>query len=112
PIGAVCQGVAALLSLQNSKGEVLIRGRRVTGFSNSEERSTGLAAVVPFLLETELVSLGAGYSSGVDYTSYVIADDNLITGQNPASSEDVAKKILLLLKSNAYEPALPSALLN
>ena len=112
PIGAVCHGVVALLPMQNNKGEVLIKGRRVTGFSNSEEGSTGLAAVLPFLLETELVSLGAGYSKGVDYASYVIVDDNLITGQNPASSEEVAKKILLLLKRNEYEPALPQAVLN
>jgi putative intracellular protease/amidase len=107
PIGSVCHGVAGLLTLQNDKGELLIKGRQLTGFSNSEEQSTGLALVVPFLVETQLLSLGALYSKGDDYTSYVVEDGNLITGQNPASSEEAAKKLVALLKNNAYKAAVP-----
>jgi putative intracellular protease/amidase len=102
PIGLVCHGIVGLLSLQNDKGELLIKGKQLTGFSNSEEESAGLSGVVPFLLETELRSLGALYSKGPDYTSHVVVDGNIITGQNPASSEDVAKKIVAFVKDNKH----------
>jgi putative intracellular protease/amidase len=88
--------------LQNDKGELLIKGKQLTGFSNSEEESTGLSGVVPFLLETKLRSLGALYSKGPDYVSHVMADGNIITGQNPASSEDVAKKMVALVRHNTH----------
>ncbi|MEI9913172.1 MAG: type 1 glutamine amidotransferase domain-containing protein [Bacteroidota bacterium] len=103
PIGAVCHGVAALAALQNDKEEFLVKGRKLTGFSNSEEESSGLTDVVPFLLETRLLSLGALYSKGTDYVSYVVSDGNIITGQNPASSEEVAKKMLSLVQRNEQE---------
>jgi len=109
PIGAVCQGVAGLVSLQNDRGESLIKGKQLTGFSNSEEESSGLTWVVPFLLETKLLSLGALYTSGANYVSHVVADGNIITGQNPASSEEVAKRIVALLqlqKNNQYNNGL------
>jgi putative intracellular protease/amidase len=99
-IGAVCQGVVGLVSLQNDAGEPLIKGKRLTGFSNKEEESADLTTVVPFLLETKLVSLGALYSKGANYVSHVVAEGNIITGQNPASSEDAAKKIIALMKYN------------
>lgn len=102
PIGSVCHGVVGLLSLQNDKGELLIKGKQLTGFSNSEEESSGLNGVVPFLLETKLRSLGALYSKGLDYTSHVVVDGNIITGQNPASSEDVAKKMIALVRHNTH----------
>ncbi|MBC7826552.1 MAG: type 1 glutamine amidotransferase domain-containing protein [Chitinophagaceae bacterium] len=105
PIGLVCHGVAGLLSLQNDNGEFLVSGKCLTGFSNSEEQSTGLADVVPFLLETELRSLGANYSKEANYVSHVVVDGNIITGQNSASSEDVAKKLLIsvgLIKHHTY----------
>jgi putative intracellular protease/amidase len=102
PIGSVCHGVVGLLALQNDKGELLIKGKQLAGFSNSEEESSGLSGVVPFLLETELRSLGALYIKGPDYTSHVVADDNIITGQNPASSEDVAKKMVALVRHNTH----------
>lgn len=105
PIAAVCHGVVSLLSLQNSKGELLIKGRQLTGFSNSEEESAGLSKVVPFLLETRIGSLGAIYSKGTDHTSYVVADGNIITGQNPASSEEVAKKIIAWINHNKHNSA-------
>jgi len=109
PVGAVCQGVAGLVSLQNDRGESLIKGKQLTGFSNSEEESSGLTWVVPFLLETKLLSLGALYTSGANYVSHVVADGNIITGQNPASSEEVAKRIVALLqlqKNNQYNNGL------
>lgn len=105
PIAAVCHGVVSLLSLQNSMGELLIKGKRVTGFSNSEEESAGLSKVVPFLLETQLVSVGAIYSKGTDHTSYVVADGNIITGQNPASSGEVAKIITSWINQNKHNSA-------
>jgi putative intracellular protease/amidase len=95
-IGLVCHGVAALLSLQNDVGEPLIQGKQVTGFSNTEEEYGGFARVVPFFVETELIQRGAHYSKNDNYVSHVVADGNIITGQNAASSEAVAKKILLI----------------
>jgi putative intracellular protease/amidase len=100
PIAAVCHGVVSLLSLQNSDGTLLIKGKHLTGFSNSEEESAGLTRIMPFLLETRLVSAGAIYSKGPDHTGYVVADDNFITGQNPASSEEVAKKTIARINHN------------
>jgi putative intracellular protease/amidase len=111
PIGAVCHGVAALLSVQNNKGEFLVKGRQVTGFSNSEEESAGLIGVVPFLLETELFSLGALYSKEPNYISHVVTDGNLFTGQNPSSSGGVAKKMVTWLQINKQKViySVPSA---
>jgi putative intracellular protease/amidase len=94
PIGAIGHGVAGLLSMQNEQGELVVKGKRLTGFSDSEEKLTGLTDVVPFLLASKLLSLGALYSSGADYVSHLVADGNIITGQNPASSEEAAKRIV------------------
>ena len=94
PIGAVCHGVAALVSPAGSGGEPLVKGRRLTAFSNSEEAVSGLTALVPFLLESKLVLLGASYSKGPDFVSHTVIDGNIITGQNPASSMDLALKLL------------------
>jgi putative intracellular protease/amidase len=106
PIGAVCHGVAGLLILQNGQGELLIKGKKLTGFSNREEELSGLTSVLPFLLESEIQLRGASYSKGSDYVSHVVVDDNMITGQNPASSEDVAKKLVALVRLNKEtEPA-------
>ncbi len=93
-IGAVGHGVAGLLCVKDENGELLIRGKHLTGFSNSEEWLTGLTAVIPFLLADTLLSLGALYTSTTDNVSYVVADGNIITGQNSASSEEVAKRIV------------------
>jgi putative intracellular protease/amidase len=106
PVASVCHGVVGLLALQNANGELLIKGRQLTGFSNSEEESAGLTKVVPFLLETKLLSLGAVYSKRANYVSYVVTDGNIITGQNPASSEEVAKKIVALLREAKQKPML------
>jgi putative intracellular protease/amidase len=96
PIGLVGHGVVALVSLTKDNGESLIKGRKLTSFSNSEEESAQLNENPPFLLESKLISLGALYSKGPDFASYVVADGNIITGQNPASSGETAKKVLSL----------------
>ncbi|MEI9943637.1 MAG: type 1 glutamine amidotransferase domain-containing protein [Chitinophagaceae bacterium] len=105
-IGSVCHGVVSLLSLQDDKGELVIKGKQLTSFSDSEEASAGLTAIVPFLLESRLVSLGALYSKAANYVCHVVADGNIITGQNASSSEDVAKKMVLLLKLQGGPPAV------
>jgi putative intracellular protease/amidase len=102
PIGATSQGVACLLSLKNNKGEALIKGKQITGIRNSEENLSGLKDVTPFLLESKLLSVGAQYSKGDDYISHVAEDGNIITGQNPASSKEVAQKIIELVKHNKF----------
>lgn len=99
PIGAICHGVAALLTMQDGQGHFFVKNKQLTSFSNSEETAARLADIVPFMLETELQSLGANYTKGPNYTSHVVVDQDLITGQNPASSEEVAKQLLTLLKT-------------
>ena len=100
PIGAVSHGVAGLVPLQNNLGEPLMKGRKLTAFSNTEEQASGLTSIVPFLLESALVSLGASYSKVPDFLSHVVMDGNIITGQNPASSLEVARKLLVLMKDS------------
>jgi putative intracellular protease/amidase len=102
PIGATSQGIACLLSLKNNNGEALIKGKQLTGISNSEENLSGLKDVTPFLLESNLLSLGALYSKAENYLSHVVEDGNIITGQNPASSKGVAQKIIELVKHNKF----------
>jgi putative intracellular protease/amidase len=98
PIAFVCHAPASLIHMKAENGEPLVKGKQVTGFSNSEEDGVQLANIVPFLLEDELKKLGGHYSKGKDWESYVKQDGLLITGQNPASSEAVAKLLLKALK--------------
>ncbi len=98
PIAFVCHSPAALINVKAINGEPLVKGKQLTGFSNTEEEAVKLTKVVPFLLEDELTKHGAHYSKGDDWASYVIEDGLLITGQNPGSSEAVAKLILKSLK--------------
>lgn len=97
PVVAVCHAPAALLNTRDNAGEPLVKGKKVTGFSNSEEEAVQLTAVVPFLLETELKSKGGIYSKKDNWASHVVKDGMLITGQNPASSEAAAKELLKVL---------------
>ncbi|WP_353613234.1 type 1 glutamine amidotransferase domain-containing protein [Mangrovibacter phragmitis] len=94
PIAFVCHAPGVLRHVKNNQGELLIKGRNVTGFTNSEEDAVELTHVVPFLIEDEFIAAGAHYSKGPDWTPYVVEDGNLITGQNPASSEAVAAALL------------------
>ncbi|WP_337024218.1 MULTISPECIES: type 1 glutamine amidotransferase domain-containing protein [unclassified Pantoea] len=97
PMGFVCHAPGALRHVKAASGAPLIQGKQVTGFTNSEEAAVELTNVVPFLIEDEFIKLGAHYQKGADWAPFVVQDGHLITGQNPASSEDVAKALLLQL---------------
>lgn len=94
PISFVCHAPGALRHVKAANGAPLIQGKRVTGFTNGEEAAVELTDVVPFLIEDEFIRLGAHYQKGPDWAPFVLEDGNLITGQNPGSSEDVAKALL------------------
>jgi putative intracellular protease/amidase len=96
PVATVCHAPAVLHRVQY-KGEPIVKGKRVTGFTSSEEAAVGLTDVVPFLVEDELVRLGGKFEKVDDWQVLAITDGRLITGQNPASSETAAKKLLELL---------------
>ncbi|WP_144635467.1 type 1 glutamine amidotransferase domain-containing protein [Bordetella genomosp. 13] len=98
PVAAVCHAPGVLRHVKASDGQALVAGRKVAGFSNSEEDAVQLTDVVPFLVEDELKRLGARYERGEDWQPYVVGDGMLITGQNPASSEAAAKALLACLK--------------
>lgn len=97
-IASVCHGPAGLVSAKNKDGKSILAGRKVTGFSNKEEEIAGHTKDVPFALETRLKELGANYSAKEPWSSYVVVDKNLITGQNPQSSEELAETIVNSLK--------------
>jgi putative intracellular protease/amidase len=97
PIAFVCHAPAALIKVKGKDGEPLVKGKEVTGFSDTEEEVVGLTKIVPFLLEDELQKLGAKYSKGENWSSFVKKDGLLITGQNPASSSEAAKLLLSTL---------------
>lgn len=101
-VGAVCHGPMALCDcMQLSTGLPLVAGKKVAGFSNSEEQVTPFATSVPFLLESKLVELGGLYEKGDDWTSKVCVDATLVTGQNPSSSEGVAEAMIELLNAKS-----------
>lgn len=97
PIGVVCHAPGVLRHVKGTDGEALVKGRKVTGFTNSEEEAVGLTEVVPFLVEDMLQERGGHYEKGADWGVYVVTDGKLVTGQNPASSEEAAKALLKLL---------------
>jgi putative intracellular protease/amidase len=98
PMALVCHAPCALLNVKLPNGDPLIKGKNVTGFSDTEEDAVKLTNVVPFLLEDELKKAGGHYSKGPDWSAYVQTDGLLITGQNPASSAEAAKALLTFLK--------------
>jgi putative intracellular protease/amidase len=93
-IAAVCHGPAGLVRVKDKTGDPLVKGRRVTAFTDSEEQAVGLAERVPFLLETRLRELGGRYERAADFQPFAVADGRLITGQNPASSALTARLTL------------------
>ena len=97
PVAFVCHSPAALKNVKID-GEYLVKGKTVTGFSNSEEDAVGLTDVVPFLVEDALKANGGSYEKAADWESFVVEDGLLITGQNPASSEEAAKRLITKLK--------------
>jgi putative intracellular protease/amidase len=98
PIAFVCHAPAALKRVKDTNGNPLVKGKKVTGFTNTEEVAVQLTDVVPFLVEDMLTGHGGIYSKKEDWEAYAIQDGNLITGQNPASSELVAEKLFESLK--------------
>jgi putative intracellular protease/amidase len=99
PTGFVCHAPGVLKSVNGPDGKPLVEGRKVTGFTNSEEEAVGLTDVVPFLVENVLIANGGDYSKGPDWGSYVVVDGKLVTGQNPGSSREAAAALLGLLKA-------------
>ncbi|MEE2860894.1 MAG: type 1 glutamine amidotransferase domain-containing protein [Pseudomonadota bacterium] len=93
-VGAVCHGPAGLLAAKLSSGASLVEGRRVAGFTNAEEDAVGLSDTVPFLLQERLKAQGASFQCGPDWQSFAVSDGKLVTGQNPASSAEVARLML------------------
>ena len=97
PVGAVCHAPAVFKRPKGADGSPLVSGKTVTGFTNSEEDGVGLTEVVPFLVEDMLKANGGKYEKGADWGAFVVVDGKLVTGQNPASSEEAARKLLALL---------------
>ena len=98
PIALVCHAPGALSKTRSADGAPLVKGKKVTGFSDSEEAAVGLTDVVPFLLEDMLKKNGADYQKKADWEVHVVTDGILITGQNPASSKAAAEALLAMLK--------------
>jgi len=99
-VSAVCHGVGGLLPLQDENGKSLIANRTVTGFANIEETLSGIKSQVPFSLQNGLIERGAKYKQAfVPFTSYVVSDDRIITGQNPQSSKEIAEAVVKRLST-------------
>ena len=98
PVAVVCHAPGVLRHVKAANGEPLVKGKPVTGFTNTEEAAVQLTEVVPFLVEDMLKENGGTYSKGADWQPYVVTAGNLITGQNPASSEPAAEEVLKQLK--------------
>ncbi len=97
PVGAVCHAPAVFKHTKDANGNPLVKGKKVTGFTNTEETGVQLTDVVPFLVEDMLKENRGIYSKGDDWNPYSVQEGNLITGQNPASSELVAEGLLEML---------------
>jgi putative intracellular protease/amidase len=98
PIAFVCHAPGILKDVKNAEGEPLVKGKNVTGFTNTEEEAVQLTKVVPFLVEDMLKEQGGNFSKAANWNVHVVKDGNLITGQNPASSNKVADKLYESLK--------------
>lgn len=94
PVAAVCHAPAVFKHTKDSDGSSLVKNKKVTGFTNTEEEAVQLTSVVPFLVEDMLKEVGGHYSKAEDWQAYAVEDGLLITGQNPASSEQVAELLL------------------
>lgn len=99
PVATVCHATAALLNVKNSDGEFVVKEKVIAGFTNSEEDAVQLTEIVPFLLEDELIKRGAEYQKAADWHAFAVQDGLIISGQNPASSELAAQKLLTYLNA-------------
>jgi putative intracellular protease/amidase len=99
-VSAVCHAPGVLRRVRTKDGALLVKGRKVTGFTNTEEEAVHLTKIVPFLIEDMLVESGGQYSKGPDWQPHVVTDGKLITGQNPASSEPAARAVLQQLQAH------------
>lgn len=97
PVATVCHAPAVLRHPKTAAGVSVVKGKKVTGFTNTEEEAAGLTKVVPFLVEDTLTQNGVVYSKAADWQAHVVTDGLLITGQNPASSEPAAQALLKAL---------------
>lgn len=102
-VAAVCHGVAALLNVRLENGARLIKDKRITGFSNAEEKAVKLHTVMPYALETELIAAGAKYSHAGLWQSHVVVDHRIVSGQNPASAKDVGEAVIKLLSQSSTQ---------
>ena len=98
PIAFVCHGSAALVNVKGDDGSYLIAGKKLTGFSNTEEEAVQLTKIVPFSLEDKLIDRGAVYEKGADWSTFIVSDGLLLTGQNPQSSHLVAEHLLKMIQ--------------
>lgn len=99
PVALVCHAPGVLRHAKRPDGKPLVEGKRVTGFTNTEEAAVNLTEIVPFLVEDELKAKGGIFSRGDDWASYIVSDGLLITGQNPASSAPAAELLLKRLRA-------------
>uniref|UniRef100_A0A6B2LH03 DJ-1/PfpI domain-containing protein n=1 Tax=Arcella intermedia TaxID=1963864 RepID=A0A6B2LH03_9EUKA len=96
-VAAVCHGPAGLVPVKLSSGESIVKGKKVTSFSNKEEDAVGLSPAMPFMLESKLKELGGEFSAAELWQAHVVVDGRLVTGQNPASSSQLAQEVLKLV---------------
>ncbi|MEH6346084.1 MAG: type 1 glutamine amidotransferase domain-containing protein [Bermanella sp.] len=99
-VSAVCHGNAALINIKLADGSLLVKGKRVSAFSNEEEADLGTTEIIPFLLQDKLIERGAIYVQGKAWQENVVVADRLITGQNPASAKKVAQSIIERLQKS------------
>jgi putative intracellular protease/amidase len=103
PVAAVCHAPAVLRDVMGPDQMPLLRGRRATGFANSEEEAVGLSEIVPFRVEDMIRSRGGIYSKAADWQPHVVTEGLLVTGQNPASSIGAAQALLELVRTGSGE---------
>lgn len=105
PVAAVCHGPAGLIAAEDAMGQPVVKGRKVNCFTNREEEMVEKQDIVPFLLETALRELGAEFECSEPFKAHVAQDENLITGQNPASAEGVARAVIRYLQAQGKQAA-------